>query len=347
MSAASLSTRDVAVIGAGPCGLFSVFACGMMRLSCHVIDVLGQPGGQCQELYPEKPIYDVPAFPSITGQGLTGQLLAQIEPFKPLWHLGQMVQAIEPCAEGWQLQTTQKTLKAKAIIIAAGAGAFTPHKPPLEKLDCFEDKSVFYAVVQKEKFAQKNVVVAGGGDSAVDWALDLLDVAQSITLVHRRATLRAAPESVQKFDEAVAKGRIVKEAPYQLKALEGCFETGRLAHVAIASLKGDEKKLKADVLLPFFGLKSTLGPMFNWGLRIEKNRVCIDPTTAATSLSGVHAVGDVALYPFKRKLILSGFAEAAQAASAIRRQLFPDEVASFGHSTSSGVPSLGQSGTEG
>lgn len=332
--------KDVAIIGGGPCGLFTVFACGMMRLSCCVIDALERPGGQCEELYPEKPIYDIPGFPSVSARDLVTHLMNQIKPFTPSFHLGQMVNNIERLDEQWVVRTTQQDIYCKAVVIAAGAGAFTPHKPPLENLEDFEQKSVFYSVPQKNKFKNKDIVVAGGGDSAVDWALALLEVAKSVTLVHRRDVLRAAPESIEKFNNTLACGRLSKVTPFQLKALEGNNKTGELTSVIVSSLKGEVKKLKADVLLPFFGLKSTLGPILSWGLDIEKNRICIDPTTAATNKKGIYAVGDVASYPFKRKLILTGFAEAAQAAAAIHRQLFPNELASFGHSTSSGLPSL-------
>jgi len=336
---ADLALPQVAIIGAGPVGLFSVFTCGMMRLRCALFDTLPQAGGQCQELYPEKPIYDIPAFAQVTGASLTKNLLDQIKPFYPVWNLQTRITHLDKTPQGWVLNKRLDT-PYQAVIIAGGAGSFEPLRPPLNDLDSFEGKSVFYAVTQKEQFRGKNIVIAGGGDSAIDWALTLAPLARSLTFVHRRATFRASPENTALLKQAVHKGRISLLTPYQLKGLEGETTSGSLSAVIVSSLKGEIKKINADVLLPFFGLKSTLGPLENWMLDMQNQKIIINPTTAETNQPGLYAVGDIATYPYKRKLILTGFAEAAQAAASIQRSLCPEAPVSLGHSTSSGIPSL-------
>ncbi|TGW15299.1 NAD(P)/FAD-dependent oxidoreductase [Candidatus Hepatobacter penaei] len=335
------SSCDVAIIGAGPVGLFSVFACGMMKLRCCVIDTLPHAGGQCQELYPEKPIYDIPGFPTITGADLIQQLLAQAQPFRPAFHLGETVLSVARHQEAWQVRTDRGTvITAKAIIIAAGAGAFAPHKPPLDHLEAFEGTSVFYAVTDPKQFSGKHVVIAGGGDSAVDWAISLCAHAQSVSLVHRRNTWRAAPESIERLQTCVSDKKITLFTPYQLASLKGDSQFGTLSHIAITSLQGEETVLPADVLLAFFGLKTQLGPLESWHLTLEKKKIVVDPTTCKTNQDGIYAVGDIASYPHKRTLILTGFAEAGQAAAAIYRQLNPEGALPFGHSTTRGIPTL-------
>lgn len=338
--------RDVAIIGAGPVGLFSVFACGMMRLSCHLIDALPHTGGQCTVLYPEKPIYDIPAFPEITGADLIKRLEEQIEPFNVNRILGHAVQTVQRTEDLWLLQMANGyTCYAKALVIAGGSGAFQPNKPPLDNLDAFENKSVFYAVQNTATLKGKHLVIAGGGDSAVDWALALQNIAASVTLVHRRQTFRAAPDSLHALKDAMATGKIQLKAPFKLAKLVGNPDQGTLSHIQITSLDGNTTEtLRADVLLPFFGLKASLGPIANWGLQTTAAQVHIDPTTAATNIPGIYAVGDMATYPFKRKLIATGFAEAAQAAASIRRQIFPSAAPLLGHSTTTGIPPLGGQG---
>jgi thioredoxin reductase (NADPH) len=315
----------------------------MMRLRCHIVEVLPHLGGQCRTLYPEKPIYDIPGFTRITGQELTDKLVAQMTPFQPTVHLEEEGEALLATPTGWQLKTTkQRTLHAKAILVAGGAGAFAPHKPPLEDLTHFEDKSLFYTVTSQKELSGKHIIIAGGGDSAVDWAIELADKAASITLVHRRATFRAAPESLERLQRCVKTKNVSLATPFSLHKLEGHKDTGRLTHVHIASLDNQAvRRLPADVLLPFFGLKSALGAITTWGLTIDRNHIVIDPTTAATNRPGIFAIGDIATYPHKRKLIATGFAEAFQAASAIRRHIYPGEAQKLGHSTSTGLPSLG------
>lgn len=329
---------DVAVIGAGPVGLFAVFECGMLKLQAHVIDALDAAGGQCSALYPEKPIYDIPAHPAIEAAQLIDRLEAQAAPFKPVYHFGQRVDGLERTAEGrWLLTTSAGTrIDAAAVILAAGAGAFGPNRPPLEGLEKYEGTSVHYMVRRRQDFAGKRVVIAGGGDSAVDWAVSLAEVAASVQVVHRRAKFRAAPESVAQMERLAKEGKIELVTPYQLSGLEG--EGARISAVKVATLDGEEKALPADALLAFFGLSMNLGPINDWGLGLERNHVKATPPTMETNLPGVFAIGDVATYPGKLKLILCGFAEAAQAAHAARAVVHPGEELHFEYSTSKGAP---------
>ena len=334
----SCHRTDVVIIGAGPIGLFAVFECGMLGLKCHVVDTLEAAGGQCAALYPEKPIYDIPACPSVTGAELIERLLEQAAPFDPVYHFAQQAATLAETADGgWRVETSAGTvIEARAVILAAGGGAFGPNRPPLEGLAAYEGKSVFYMVRRRADFAGKNVVIAGGGDSAVDWALSLADVAARVSVVHRRAKFRAAPESAARLDALAKAGTIELVTPYQLSGLEGA--DGRLSGVRVADLDGAEKLLPADALLAFFGLSTSLGPLAGWGLELEKNFVRVDPANCATSRPGLFAVGDIATYPGKLKLILTGFAEAAQAAHAIRARLHPGEITHFEYSTTKGVP---------
>lgn len=328
---------DVVVIGAGPVGLFAVFECGMVGLSCHVVDSLDAIGGQCTALYPEKPIYDIPGYPKIQSAALIEQLEAQAAPFNPVYHLGQQVVAVEKPDGLWRITTAKGTmLTAKAIIIAGGAGAFGPQKPPLEGLEAYEGTSVFYAVRSREQFRDQHVVIAGGGDSAVDWALSLSEVAARVSLVHRRDKFKAAPAMVGKLHGLAAAGHLDLVVPYQLSAVAGA--QGKLEAVIVSDLDGQERAIKADVLLPFFGLSMTLGPIAEWGLDLDRSHIRVDQATAATSVQGIYAIGDIATYPHKIKLILTGFADAAQAAHAIYRQINPAQEFHFEYSTTSGVP---------
>lgn len=331
---------DVAIIGAGPVGLFAVFECGMLKLQAHVVDALDAAGGQCAALYPEKPIYDIPAHPAIDAAQLIDRLEAQAAPFKPVYHFGQRVDGLERTAEGrWLLTTSAGTrIDAAAVILAAGAGAFGPNRPPLEGLEKFEGTSVHYMVRRRQDFAGKRVVIAGGGDSAVDWANSLAEVAASVQVVHRRAKFRAAPESVAQMERLAKEGKIELVTPYQLSGLEG--EGAQISAVKVATLDGEEKALPADALLAFFGLSMNLGPINDWGLGLERNHVKATPPTMETNLPGVFAVGDVAAYPGKLKLILCGFAEAAQAAHAARAVVHPGEELHFEYSTSKGAPGV-------
>jgi thioredoxin reductase (NADPH) len=329
---------DVAIIGAGPAGLFAVFELGMLKLSSVLIDALGEVGGQCAALYPEKPIYDIPAHPALHAGALVTQLEAQIAPFAAPRLLGRRVEALSGSSGGFVLHTDHgDEVRARAVVVAAGAGAFGPNRPPLEGLAAFEASgAVQYYVRRREDFRGRRVVIAGGGDSAVDWALSLKDVAAKIYVVHRRARFRAAPETAAQLDAAAAAGEVEMVIPYQLHALEGT--DGALSGVAVADLDGGVRVLEADRLLPFFGLSMELGPIADWGLDLERHHVRVTPATCETNIPGVFAIGDVATYPGKLKLILQGFSEAAMAAHAIHPIARPGEALHFEYSTSKGVP---------
>ena len=335
--AGSIST-DVAIIGAGPVGLFAAFECGMLKLSSLLVDALGEVGGQCSALYPEKPIYDIPAHPAIEAGALIANLERQIAPFAVPRLLGRRVEALHGAAGGFTLTTDHgERISAKAIIIAAGAGAFGPNRPPLDGLPAFEATgAVQYYVRRREDFRGRHVVIAGGGDSAVDWALSLREVAASVQVVHRRAKFRAAPDSAAQLDAAAAAGEVQMVIPYQLHALHG--EDGRLRSVEVADLDGRTRHLDADVLLPFFGLSMDLGPITGWGLNLERHQIAVTAATCETSTPGIFAIGDVAAYAGKLKLILQGFSEAAMAAHAIHPIVHPDVALHFEYSTTKGVP---------
>jgi thioredoxin reductase (NADPH) len=331
-------TTDVAIIGAGPVGLFAVFECGMLKMSSVLIDALEEIGGQCTALYPEKPIYDIPAWPAIAAEQLVAQLESQIAPFPAPRLLGRRVERLEGQAGAFTLGTDRgDEIRARAVIIAAGAGAFGPNRPPLPGLAAYEATGcVQYYVRRREELRGRRIVIAGGGDSAVDWALSLKDIAASVHVVHRRAKFRAAPETAARLDQAAATGEVQMVIPYQLHALHG--PEGRLRAVEVATLTGETRLLEADLLLPFFGLSMDLGPLAGWGLALERHHVTVMPATCATSIPGVFAIGDVCTYPGKLKLILQGFSEAAMAAHAIHPIVHPDQALHFEYSTSKGVP---------
>jgi len=329
---------DVAIIGAGPVGLFAVFECGMLRMKAHVIDALDTVGGQCAALYPEKPIFDIPGYPKIEAAELIDKLAEQAAPFEPAYHLGRQVEQLMRAGDGgWRLVTAGgDTITAKAVIVAAGVGAFGPNRPPLDGIAAFEGKSVLYYVKQREALRGKRVVIAGGGDSAVDWALLLADIAGRVMVVHRRPKFRAAPENAERLRALADAGTLDLVVPFQLAGLEGSGD--QLAAVLVESLDGAKRRLEADVLLPFFGLAMNLGPIAGWGLNLERNHIAVDPATCATNVPGIFAIGDIATYGGKLKLILSGFAEAALAAHAIHPIVHPGEVLHFEYSTTKGVP---------
>jgi thioredoxin reductase (NADPH) len=329
---------DVAIIGAGPVGLFAVFECGMLRMKSVVVDALDALGGQCTALYPEKPIYDIPAHPAIAGADLIARLEEQAAPFAPAYLLGRRVERLAREGEVITLGTSAgDTIRCKAVIIAAGAGAFGPNRPPLDGLPGYEGSgAVRYLVARREEFRGKRVVIAGGGDSAVDWALSLKDIAAKVTVVHRRAKFRAAPETAAQLDAAAARGEVDLAIPYQLHGLKGDGST--LEAVTLATLKGEERDIPADHLLAFFGLSMELGPIAEWGLGLDRSHIAVQPATCATNIDGVFAIGDIATYPGKLKLILQGFSEAAMAAHAIHPRVFPGEALHFEYSTSKGVP---------
>ncbi|MEI6986518.1 MAG: NAD(P)/FAD-dependent oxidoreductase [Rhodospirillaceae bacterium] len=335
---------DVVIVGAGPVGLFAVFECGMLGMKCHVIDALEMAGGQCAALYPEKPIYDIPGSPALEAGTLIDRLCEQAAPFAPTFHFGEQVTRLSEDGDGrWLVETLGRTgagsetlISARAVIIAAGNGAFGPNRPPLDGIEAYEGKSVHYLVRKRQDFTGLKVVIAGGGDSAVDWALALVDIAAHIMVIHRRPKFRAARESAARLDALVKEGRIELVAPYQLSGLEG--HNGQLSGVRVVNLDGVERTLPADSMLAFFGLSMNLGPINEWGLELDHGLIRINQATGATNRPGLFAAGDIATYPGKLKLILTGFAEAAQAAHAIRPLIFPDDILHFEYSTTKGVP---------
>ncbi len=333
-----VTETDIAIIGAGPTGLFAAFEAGMLEMRTAIIDALDTAGGQCRALYPEKPIYDIPAYPAISAEMLVEKLMAQAAPFHPAYRLGQQVTGLtREGAGGFTLTTsTGGIVRARAVVIAAGGGAFGPNRPPLEGLAAYEGRSVFYLVQRREDFRGKRLVIAGGGDSAVDWALSLVDVAARVMVVHRRPKFRAQAENERRLKALAAAGRIDLVIPYQLARLEG--REGKLDAVWVATLDGEEKRLPADALLAFFGLSMDLGPIARFGLALEHGLIAVDPATLATSVEGVFAIGDIAHYPGKLKLILSGFSEAAMAAHAIYPRIHPEKALHFEYSTTRGVP---------
>lgn len=336
MSDADAQT-DVAIIGAGPVGLFAVFELGMLNMRAAVLDALDAPGGQCTALYPEKPIYDIPGYPRIDAGDLVQRLTEQAAPFAPTYCLGSPVTRLSRDQDSWRVGAENGLeVSAKAVIIAAGGGAFGPNRPPLDDIQTYEGRSVFYMVGRRDDFRDKRVVVAGGGDSAVDWALSLAEIAASVAVVHRRPKFRAAPASVARLHELADAGAIELVVPYQLAGLDGA--DGQLDAVIVQTLDGDERRLPADVLLPFYGLSSDLGPIAGWDLALERRQIAVDPATCTTSQPGIYAIGDIVTYPGKLKLILCGFSEAALAAHAIHRLVFPDQELHFEYSTMKGLP---------
>ena len=336
----TIHSTDVVVIGAGAVGLFAVFACGMLKLHCHVVDSLEEIGGQLTTLYPDKPIFDIPGYPSILAADLIAKLKEQTSPFHPTFHLGQRVENLQRKTTGNFLVTTMKGMQisCRAIIIAAGVGAFVPKRPLLARLESFEGKSVFYKIRRREDFLGKRVVIAGGGDSAVDWALSLVDIASRVIVVHRRAKFRATPHSTILLQKLAQEGRLDLVVPYYLHSLEG--DNGLLTAVILTTLDGQFRRLETDFLLSFFGLAQDLGPIAHWGLVLDRNQIVISQETSMTYEQGIFAVGDIATYPGKLKLILTGFAEAARAAHSAYTFVYPDKNLHFQHSTTTGVPTL-------
>jgi len=331
-----LLQTDVVIIGAGPVGLFTAFQAGMLGFSSAVTDVLGFIGGQCSALYPQKPIYDIPGFPKINGLELIDNLAAQASPFKPEYILGHQVQKIERQDDFWLVQTAEpRTIKAKAVVIAAGVGAFVHNTPPLEGIKAFEETSVLYSITDIEKFRNKRVLIAGGGDSALDWAVALADVASMIYVVHRRDKFRAAPETTRQMEDLVQRGKIKLLVPYQLYGLQG--KGAHLSKVQVQHMDGNIEDVAVDFMLPFFGMAMKLGPIAEWGLQLDRDRIVVDPATMQTNLPGVFAIGDIATYPGKLKLILTGFAEAALACHSAYDVINPGKPLHFEYSTTKGI----------
>lgn len=328
---------DVVIVGAGPAGLFAVFELGLLDIKAHVIDILPRAGGQCSELYPEKPIYDIPGLPVVTGQELTDNLMKQIEPFGPTFHFNEMVQTLESLGTAetpaFRVTTDAGTVfNAKVVLIAAGGGSFQPKKPPIPNIESYEGKSVFYAVRRMEDFRDRDVVIVGGGDSALDWTLNLQPVAKSLTLVHRRDAFRAAPHSVSAMQELVKAGKVSFRLG-QITEVHGAG--GDMSHATLKGNDGVEEKIACDRLMPFFGLTMKLGPVAEWGLNLNENLIPVDTEKFETSHPGIFAVGDINVYPGKLKLILSGFHEGALAAQKAHRYIYPEKKLLFQYTTSS------------
>ena len=325
---------DAVIVGAGPVGLFAVFELGLVDIKAHVIDILDRPGGQCAELYPEKPIYDVPGLTVVTGQELTDRLTEQIKPFGAEFHFGQRVDSLDRFDGGGFTLTTDlgKTFECKVVVIAAGGGSFTPKRPPLPGIERYEDISVFYSVRKMENFKGRDVLIVGGGDSALDWTLNLQPVAKSLTLLHRRQDFRAAPASVQKMFDLVERGDVTFKLG-QVTELHG--EDGKLASVTVKAPDGSSFEQKTEVMLPFFGLTMKLGPVANWGINLDENLIPVDTAKFETSEKGIFAIGDINTYPGKLKLILSGFHEAALMAQQAYHYVYPDKKLVFQYTTSS------------
>jgi thioredoxin reductase (NADPH) len=331
--AGSIET-DVIIIGAGPIGLFAVFELGLLDLKCHLVDILDRPGGQCTELYPEKPIYDIPGIPIVTGQELTDRLLEQIKPFHANFHFGEMAAALAKTPDGrWQVTTDAGTvLTAPVIVIAAGGGSFVPKRPPVPGIEAYEGQSVFYAVRKMEQFRDKDVLIAGGGDSALDWTLNLAPIAKSLTLVHHRDGFRAAQHSVNRMRELVQEGKIQFHVA-SVKALHG--NDGVLEAVTLAGADKKEWRQETNALLPFFGLTIKLGPIADFGLNLHENLIPVDTAKFESGTPGIFAIGDINTYSGKLKLILSGFHEAALMAQAAFHICRPNEKLRFQYTTSS------------
>ncbi|TCP28528.1 thioredoxin reductase (NADPH) [Tenacibaculum skagerrakense] len=328
---------DILIIGAGPTGLFTVFEAGLLKLRCHLIDALPQPGGQCSEIYPKKPIYDIPAYPEILAGDLTDKLLEQGKQFQPGFTLGERAETIEKQEDGSFIVTTNKGTKHKApvVAIAGGLGSFEPRKPQIENLAKFEDKGVEYMIKEPEIYRDKDVVIAGGGDSALDWSIFLTDIAKSVTLIHRRNEFRGALDSVEKVQELKNLGKINLITPAEVKGILG---NDHLSGVVVEQKDKEPFILDADHFIPLFGLAPKLGPIGNWGLEIEKNAIKVDNSLDyQTNIPGIYAIGDVNTYPGKLKLILCGFHEATLMCQSAYKRIFPDKKYVMKYTTVGGV----------
>ena len=325
---------DVLIIGAGPCGLFAVFELGLLDMKVHLVDILDKIGGQCAELYPEKPIYDIPGIPMVTGQGLTDALMEQIKPFGPTFHLNEMVETIEKIGDPlFRVKTDAgKEFEAKVFVISAGGGSLQPKRPPVPGIEAYEGTSVFYAVRKMEQFRDKNVLIVGGGDSALDWTLNLHPIAKRITLLHRRDEFRAAPHSVEQMRALVAGGKMDLTIG-QVTGLEGV--NGQLTGAHVKGNDNTTSKVDCDMMLPFFGLTMKLGPVANWGVALDNNLIPVDTAAFETNIPGVFAIGDINTYAGKLKLILSGFHEGALMAQKAHRYVYPEKRLVFQYTTSS------------
>ena len=329
-------STDICIIGAGPVGLFAVFEAGLLKMRCHLVDALPQIGGQLSEIYPKKPIYDIPGFPEVLAQDLVNNLEKQITPFKPTYSLGERVNELQKLEDGsFMVKTSDGTeINAKVIVIAGGLGCFEPRKPALENLEAFEGKGVDYIIKNPEKYKDKKIVLAGGGDSALDWTLHLASLAKELTLIHRNSTFRGAPDSAEKVYELSKAGRIKLLLSANLNAVKG---NGVLKSVEVTTSSKQLSEIEADYLIPLYGLSPKLGPIAGWGLQIDQNAIVVDTFDYSTNVPGIYAIGDINTYPGKLKLILSGFHEAALMAQSAFKHVYPNQKLSFKYTTVNGV----------
>lgn len=330
---------DIIIIGAGPCGLFTVFEAGLLKYKCHLVDYLGVPGGQCAEIYPKKPIYDIPGYPSVQAGELIDNLMKQIEPFHPTFTLGERAEQLERLDDGRFRLTTHRgtVIEGTNVILAGGLGCFEPRKPAIGNIGDYEDRGVEYVIRDPEMYRGKRVVIGGGGDSALDWTIVLADIASEVTLIHRSQSFRAAPDSVEKAEALATQGRIrmIKDAN-----VTGLHGDGALARVTVSYNDGNTEDIDVDHFIPLFGLSPKLGPIADWGMSIEKNAVTVDNSTFETSVPGIYAVGDISEYPNKLKLILCGFHEAAVACNVIYARQHPEKKHVLKYTTVTGIAGL-------
>ncbi len=331
---------DICIIGAGPVGLFAIFEAGLLKMRCHVVDALPQVGGQLTEIYPKKPIYDIPGFPTVMAGELVDNLMEQAKPFSPTFTLGERAERYEQLEDGsFILHTSENTkIACKVIVIAGGLGSFEPRKPPISNITDFEKgKGVAYMVKDPEAYRNKNLVLAGGGDSALDWTIELSEIAKTLTLVHRNETFRGAPDSAEKVQELANKGKINLLLKSNITALQG---NGHLEQVTITSKGAEDLSIPTDYFIPLFGLTPKLGPIGDWGFEIEKNAIKVDTLDYSTNVKGIYAIGDVNIYPGKLKLILCGFHESALMAQSAFGIVFPNKKFSLKYTTVNGVPTM-------
>ncbi|MGZ3749814.1 MAG: NAD(P)/FAD-dependent oxidoreductase [Mucilaginibacter sp.] len=335
-----MTTTDIGIIGAGPAGLFAVFEAGLLKMRGHLIDSLPQAGGQLSEIYPQKPIYDIPGYPTINAQQLADNLMEQIAPFHPGFTLGERVETLQKLEDGtWLITTSDRTeINCKVVVIAGGLGCFEPRKPEVDRLIEFEGKGVTYAVRNPEQFRGRHVVLAGGGDSALDWTIFLADIAERVTLVHRGDTFRGAPDAAEKVFELAKVGKIDLLLKTRVVSLDGA------GHLEALTLVGTEGQfiINAEHFVPLFGLSPKLGPIENWGLAIDKSAIEVNTTDYSTNIEGIYAIGDINTYPGKLKLILCGFHEAALMAQSAFKYVYPDQRLSFKYTTVYGITELQQ-----
>lgn len=329
-------TTDICIIGAGPVGLFAVFEAGLLKMRCHLIDVLPQVGGQLSEIYPHKPIYDIPGYPTIRAQELIDNQMKQIEPFNPTFTLGERVEGLEKQEDGsYVVVSTEGTrIHCQVVVIAGGLGCFEPRKPDLANLAKYERKGVDYMVRNPETYRDKKIIIAGGGDSALDWTIYLVDIAKQVTLIHRSDSFRGAPDSAEKVYNLAQKGAINLLLSHNLADVHG---SDSLSHVIAVNKQKEEVKMEADYFIPLFGLTPKLGPIADWGLNIDKSAIVVNTVDYSTNVERIYAIGDINTYPGKLKLILCGYHEAALMAQSAFKFVYPDQKLSFKYTTVNGI----------